>query len=69
MSNVQSQGKKYNVFLRIGALLTLVSGSIWIGGMIIKMIAAVLPFALGLGILMTLYGLFLHTKKPQVSGE
>jgi hypothetical protein len=55
----------YNLVVRIGIWITVISAAIWAGGVLIKTIEQFLPYALGLGVLVMAIGLFIQFRAPK----
>jgi hypothetical protein len=63
----QTPKHHYNLVIRIGIWVTVITAAIWTGGALIKTIERYLPYALGTGVFIMAIGLFIQYRKSKAT--
>ncbi len=69
MSHAEKSVRKWPWLIRYGFLIALVSGALWAGKYIVSAIEFVLPFTLGLGVVLMLLGWYGEVKRREGTNQ
>lgn len=63
------QTRSYNLVVRAGLWVTVISAALWAGGRLINIISHYLPYALGVGVGLMLIGLVIQFRTSKAPKE